>query len=155
MRNPTETERVKCPDSSNQNDLWPPDKVWESRTPQGERVKYGTLKPHVHRKDFWSGQSDCERTGHAVPVIDVPGKNKDPEAAHRPSTTAKPTPLPCFPFSGSEEDLVSFYQAWEAHIRNESDDVIWPNRLTSDNLVENFYDHWDDYYSGVWWNCID
>jgi hypothetical protein len=146
MRNPSETERVKCPDSSNQNDTWPPERVWETRGPNGDRVKYGTLKSHTHRED-WT--KECERTGLPVPVIDVPSKKADPESSHRPKTTTNPAD-----FAGiiMRSDMI---RAWEIHIRNEADDFIWPNRFDDDLFVEEFYERWSDYYVNNWWSCVD
>lgn len=89
MRNPTDEEKVKCPESSNQKKNWIPDKVWETKGPTGERQKFGTLKPHIHRKDAFSGR-ECDQSGLPVPVIHVPSNNKpDPEAAHRSNTNVK------------------------------------------------------------------
>jgi len=67
MRNPDEQEKLTCPNKS--SEILKPERVWESKKPDGKPIVYGTYKKHHH----WA--KPCDQSGLVGEVWRTPSKD--------------------------------------------------------------------------------
>lgn len=91
-RKPREDERVGCPDAGkySKDKTYEPERVIDTRKPDGTVVPQDILKKHTHKSWFGGRTDECPWSGLPVPVKIVPvpkQHNPNPEPGNVPHST--------------------------------------------------------------------